>query len=302
MKFTVETWAPEYGTPLDADMADSELTVDAGVELRPDQWRPLDVEAAPSTQVTFVDGVRRIDANVWIDDDSAAPPVYGVCATYAAGAVVCNGEAHIAGTSVERSLFTAARGAEPIATRHARYTVVPTVGSTPEELWIAIQKRMGLLEGTVSAQLDRGGLVVVDGPLSHHQQVEGAIGYIKTQHVHHLPEELRWILRELPLGRRTPLFQIGGSRQVFSWYLKLAVGDSPISGVVRCEVAALGTVSDAVALANTVTATLPRFASSEHKDPRAPQNLYPIGGLERELRRRLGDPLLLYRALRAASR
>ena len=37
------------------------------------------------------------------------------------------------------------------------------------------------------------------------------------------------------------------------------------------------------------------------KDPRAPQNLYPIAGLERELRRRLGDPALLYRSLRAAA-
>ena len=47
------------------------------------------------------------------------------------------------------------------------------------------------------------------------------------------------------------------------------------------------------------TALLPGFASAAHKDPRAPQNLYPIAGLERELRRRLGNPLLLFRALRA---
>ena len=43
------------------------------------------------------------------------------------------------------------------------------------------------------------------------------------------------------------------------------------------------------------------LASSPHKDPRAPQNLVPIGGLERELRRRLGDQQLLYRGLRAAA-
>jgi hypothetical protein len=56
-----------------------------------------------------------------------------------------------------------------------------------------------------------------------------------------------------------------------------------------------------VALADVVAATIPRFASEPHKDARAPQNLYPIGGLERELRRRLGDPRLLYRALRIAA-
>jgi len=46
---------------------------------------------------------------------------------------------------------------------------------------------------------------------------------------------------------------------------------------------------------------LPPLASVPHKDPRAPQNLVPIGGLERELRHRLGDQHVLYRALRAAA-
>ncbi|MEZ5258575.1 MAG: hypothetical protein R2705_17280 [Ilumatobacteraceae bacterium] len=43
-----------------------------------------------------------------------------------------------------------------------------------------------------------------------------------------------------------------------------------------------------------VSALLPRFASVPHKDRRAPQNLAPIAGLERQLRRRLGDPALLF--------
>ena len=51
-----------------------------------------------------------------------------------------------------------------------------------------------------------------------------------------------------------------------------------------------------------LSGALPRFASRLHKDPRAPQNLSPIGGLERELRRRLGDPAVLYRSLLTASR
>jgi hypothetical protein len=48
-------------------------------------------------------------------------------------------------------------------------------------------------------------------------------------------------------------------------------------------------------------ATLPAYASTPHKDPRAPQNLFPIAGLERELRRRLGDAALVHRALRLAA-
>ena len=74
-----------------------------------------------------------------------------------------------------------------------------------------------------------------------------------------------------------------------------------MSGVVRCECAADVALADLVALADATTAVLPAFSSEAHKDARAPQNLYPIGGLERELRHRLGDAELLYRALREAA-
>jgi hypothetical protein len=44
---------------------------------------------------------------------------------------------------------------------------------------------------------------------------------------------------------------------------------------------------------------LPRFASDAARDPRAPQNLYPIGGLEAQLKHRLGDPAVVRRAIEA---
>jgi hypothetical protein len=47
---------------------------------------------------------------------------------------------------------------------------------------------------------------------------------------------------------------------------------------------------------------LPILASEPHLDPRAPQNLVPIGALERALRHRMGDPRLVERALREAAR
>ena len=54
-------------------------------------------------------------------------------------------------------------------------------------------------------------------------------------------------------------------------------------------------------IADRVTAVVPAVASEPHIDPRAPQNLVPIAALERELRRRMGDPAIVYRALRAAT-
>jgi hypothetical protein len=75
----------------------------------------------------------------------------------------------------------------------------------------------------------------------------------------------------------------------------------PSWGVVRCELPGELPLTEAVTIADRATATLPRFATRPHQDSRAPQNLHPIAGLERQLRHRLGDPLLLERALRRAA-
>ena len=94
----------------------------------------------------------------------------------------------------------------------------------------------------------------------------------------------------------------GKSWDRYSWYLRLpCLPSAPWAGIVRVECSPDLPVDDVVALANLSQGTLVRFASTEYKDARAPQNLYPIAGLERELRRRLGDSRLLYRALRVAA-
>jgi hypothetical protein len=125
---------------------------------------------------------------------------------------------------------------------------------------------------------------------------------VKSHEVAYLPPELHRLVGELGAGERTPVFTIGTSFSRHSWYLRLpGPVASPWAGIVRCECSSDLTPPDAVALADTSGALLPRFASEPHKDPRAPQNLYPIGGLERDLRHRLGDPRLLFRALRVAA-
>jgi hypothetical protein len=128
------------------------------------------------------------------------------------------------------------------------------------------------------------------------------VGYVKTHHVSYLPPELDAVVDKLACGERTPVFLIGGKWSKFSWYLRLPCERQHTwTGVVRCEVTGDIEAGEVIANADVVTATLPRFASQSHKDTRAPQNLHPIAGLERELRRRLGDMQLLYRGLRVAA-
>lgn len=299
MRFTVEAWDSDYGAPTDAELEDASQNVDVSVELRPEEWRPLLPEAAPVDDILFVDGVRRVDATLWIDQPPDFPG-FALAATYAAGAVRCNGRAVIEEAEVERGLFTSAPASD-VVTGIGTYGVKATKGVTAEELWLGIQQRMGALEAAVTRQAGGAELLVVDGPLSHARDIENAVGYIKTQKVQYLPLELRQVLTALPAGYRTPLFLTTTGWSRYSWYLRLANHAGPAGGLVRCEIDADMSQGDASRVATRVSATLPGYASARHKDPRAPQNLYPIGGLERELRHRLGDKGLAMRALRRAA-
>lgn len=299
MRFTVEAWDSDYGAPTDPELDDASDKVDVGVELPAEQWRPLLPEADPVSDIMFVDGVRRVDATLWIDQPPDFPG-FALAATYAAGVVRCNGDARVEKAAVERGLFTSAPASD-VDTSVGTYEVKATKGTTAEELWLGIQQRMGALEAAVTREAGGAELLVVDGPLSHARDLENAVGYIKTQKVQYLPLELRQVLTALPAGHRTPIFITTTSWSRFSWYQRLANHAGPAGGLVRCEIDADMPSADASRIANRVSATLPRFASARHKDPRAPQNLYPIGGLERDLRHRLGDKERAMRALRVAS-
>jgi hypothetical protein len=267
----------------------------------------------PARVVLFTDGVRRIDARVWIDDGDAGTRL-GVCASYGAGIVraeratgddgagSASNRAEVVAAEVRRGLFTAAATAQPIQTRRATFCVRAAAADRPEQLALAVQQRMGELEIELVAHAGDADLIVIDGPLRGRQHVARAIGYVKTHHVAYLPPIVEGIVGQLAAGERTPLFLTSTSWSRYSWYLRLpGASGHPWAGVIRGEASADLTPAEAAALADLATVTLPRFASQPHKDPRAPHNLYPIGGLERALRHRLGDPALLYRALCAAA-
>jgi hypothetical protein len=307
MRFTVDPWDPSYGGSVETRLDPSDVAVNVDVEVPADAWGPIEPEGPDALEVLFVDGVRRIDARVWITaDDGVSEP--GVCASYAAGVVRAGEAAEVVQTAVRRGVFSASRAMRPIATRHASVVYEPSAAAdgTPESLWIAIQEQMAQVEiamaGAARAEVDPDALVLLDGPVTNRTHIGGAVGVIKTHATAYLPRELHLLVGDLPAGCRTPLFTIGGRGSRHSWYVRLPGGpDAPWAGVVRCECTASLAPADAIALAETVTATLPRYASEAHKDARAPQNLYPVGGLERDLRHRLGDADLLYRALRSSA-
>jgi hypothetical protein len=321
MRFSVDPWDPGYGASTDVDgLDDSSATVVADVELPEDRWRPLDPdrEAAPRAATLFVDGVRRIDARVWVDeptDNSMASPA--LCASYAAGVVCCcaGQGAHLLTFEVRRGLFTTAAHAVDIPTIAGTYGVSraklrPNIAPT-QALSLALQARLGDAEistaVTARAALDGhvlpegGDLMVIDGPLWGRQHLPRALGYIKSHRSGYLPPHLNRLVASLSPGQRTPVFLLRGSWDRYTWYLRLpCTPGAPWAGIVRLECSATLNAADAIGMAWLSQATLCRYASVEYKDTRAPQNLYPIAGLEWALRRRLGNAMLLYRGLRRA--
>jgi hypothetical protein len=311
MRFAVESWSADYGSPTEAAavLDPSTARVDPWVECDAAEWAPRPPAAAvtPLDVLAFVDGVRRVEATVWITDD-AGEVHQGLCASYAAGAVRCDGEARLVAAEVERGLFAPVEGADGIETRHGRFELRGagsggTGGAAGlDALSLRLQRAMGDLEARVARAAGDVDAVVVDGPLRAGHRGAGFVGYVKTHHAAYGPPVVRDVIARLDCGERTPLLVLETPVPRYSWYLRLPCEVTHSwAGVVRLEVAADVSVADAATLADRLSCSLPRFASSPQKDPRAPQNLVPIGGLERELRRRLGDPALLLRALRVAA-
>jgi hypothetical protein len=346
MRFSVDAWDVSYGSALNItedDLPSSVARVDTDVEVPADRWAPLPArdDIPDPSAVLFVDGVRRVDARVWIDDpvDPATGLIpstasMAVCASYAAGVVCCCGspgsrQAHIVAAEIRRGLFTAAPHALDIATRggvyRARHTVESDTVPLAMTLSNALQQALAEIEvitavaaraalhgvsehsgspsGNGTAEDD---LLVIDGPLQNRSHLPRTLGFIKTHRAGYLPVALNGVVAALLPGQRTPVFLMGTSWERHAWYLRLPstpdTPGAPWAGVVRCEAATDVSLAQVTALAALSQSVLCRYASAAYKDSRAPQNLVPISGLEDTLRHRLGDARLMYRSLREAAR
>jgi hypothetical protein len=303
----VEGWAPEYGSAYetDASLADAEK-VDETVEVA-GPWDPLPGRDDSVEVVAFVDGVRRIDARLTLDDVEGPTP--GICGSYGVGAVCWNRSKRTSefdSAHVQRlAVFGNGRAAPiPVAGPTIAYRSESIPDSDPGVLIQHFHGAMRKAEAVLSERLaQQGSFVVADGPINDLSATD-KIGYIKSHRAPYLSPANQPIVGRLRAGQRTPLFLIGGNGRYprYSWYQRLAdlPGGHSWTGVVRGEVSAHLDLARAGQMADRAAAVLPIVASEGHIDPRAPQNLVPIAALERELRRRLGDPGFVYRALRTA--
>lgn len=308
MTIYAEDWLAAYGSPY-LVAADDQAAPE--VELMEDgdefQVHRCQVTSGRHQALAFVDGVRRGEAALYQVDPASGQVIRGVAGSHACGGVIADGEGRPVFTEpeIQRLVIWGSGGVGELPDVRGGWIWAcrSVADDAPEAPLMALQERMRRSEGRLAARLCAEGLlVVVDGTLTYTRGVEEPIvGYVKTHSKMLLRPEQHRRVPELEPGDRSSLFRLGKER--YSCYLRLASTSGiagPWAGIVRLEVSQSAGLAAAVTVVDRMAGILPRYASVPWRDPRAPQNLQPVGALEERLRRFLGDQRLAQRAVRAA--
>ena len=316
-RFRVDPWAADYGSSL---FEEGEARAKPGVRpfVETSDWdRPVGAEVVARPEaIVFVDGVQRTE--IWGFVEAGERTVRSALASIGVGAAVCASDgAYVDSWKIDRVFALAADcGAEPLTVpagaqllrflpewpASSAVTDAEDVLTGAQAIANAISKRRRALERHLAEEMaaeDR--LVVLDGRLLFDpSRATPVVGLAKTIHEIYLEEPQRALVPRLGAGERTPVFAIDYETSTrYSWFLRLAPArpiNHSLAGIVRLETPDVGR-DEAVRLANLTAFHLPAFASKPEHDPRAPQNLLPVGGLERRLRHEMGDALFIRRAI-----
>jgi hypothetical protein len=309
LKLRADPWMPDFGMGFQASLEEPVRRADPFVETK-DWSRPVSPPAPPAQCVWFIDGVRRIDVRLIAETGDGSRRVPGLFGSYAVGAVRCNDRAEFDTHAVVRAIVTGGglvpdRLEIPCGAGRLTFESATEKGENPDQPLSRLQDLMREREAHLAAEIAGAGndLVLVDGPLSLRDPTRApVVGVVKRFARRYLEDEQEALVSKLGTGERTPVFGLELPDQAverYAWYLRLVPLRAPWhdhAGVVRCEVPAGIGVDDAVRLADLVTGLLPRFAGRP-TDPRAPQNLAPVGGLETWLRHRMGHAAIVRRAV-----
>jgi hypothetical protein len=317
MRIVLDPWGGDYGSQVaTSHEVDTEETVVHALEADGEEcpWKPINPDPTILPRETVVvDGVMRSDASGMVEDgERRALALFG---SFAAGAVAINSEVRIVEDRVERLFIAGGNWPTPQdvgvpAGRGALlcYRGHSSKAETYDDLREALVTEMRRAEAQVAeARSGSDNLVLADGSLKFFGGASAVVGVIKTIYKLYLPAKRATILARLQAGQRTPFFCIEGKRKntgykILTCYLRLTSPqpiEIPFAGLVRLEVnpsqRERGNVST---LFNQAAVKVRELASRAPKDPRAPQNLIPIGGLERQLRHKLGDAQLVLRGIK----
>ena len=200
--------------------------------------------------VLFVDGVRRIDARVWIDGDRAR---HLRVVRRGRGAVRRAGRR--SSTSRSRGACSAPRRPHPTSSRPRRtYPARMAASSDIAGLMLAVHERMADVRGAARKSSGRR-----RRPHRDRRTVAGPRPHRPCRRVHQEPRRALSAPRSCtassarsPPGSARPCSRSASTWSRHSWYLRLpGPSGSPWSGIVRCECSPDLAPAAAVTLANT---------------------------------------------------
>jgi len=303
----VDPWAPEYDASLQLVDAAEEEPAPVDVTVERTAWAAVDPSPGAMPPLSIVDGVRRVELRIVADAGERIG--YGLFGSAAVGATRLDARAEIAEVEVRRFLVMGGGMIAEDTTIVApgggtlEFTSISVAESTSMAPLAGLQEQMRAAEAALAERLARAHVevVIVDGPLPLLRPPTAMIvGYVKRMQRGYLAPAEASLLARLRRGQRTPVFAILDRHPRYSWYVRLASA-APVAhglaGVVRLEVSQGAGLAEAVGAADLSARALPRLASTPDRDPRAPQNLVPVGALEHHLRHRLGDPAWIRRLL-----
>jgi uncharacterized protein len=317
MKLRLDPWAAEYNTAFFADEARYNNPEKLEPFIETETWERI---APTQTFLTwdkllFIDGTRRIEARVLLEDEREQV-AFGAMGSCAIGVVDCcpehSRQAEIYDTHVRRICALSSGHSLPdfdVLPRGSQlgqlqYAVRPTSKRDAEAVVEELQNFMLQEERHLASRLSQQhpeSLIICDGQRPIGALEENVIGYLKTIHDSRISREQLAVVRGLEQGERSPVYKVNTKEGTFyyEWFLRLR-DPRPwlysLAGMVRIQAFAedLDYILD---LANWTCLNLPIFASRQHQDPRAPQQLLPTRALEHELKRRMGDPQLIRRRI-----
>ena len=314
-RFSFDTWRI-----LDVEedyLEESEEIGDPDIELK--DWEPVEGSSEEGIDVVFVDGIRRTENLIYVEDEEGNFSE-GAFVSIGAGALHMQyGKMNPASESfhnfhIRRYLFLKRGlqvGERSVSVEVGESRLEFFIEETDKELSPYVNEVMARLEWKVAEEAfkaRRPRLMITDGTVHYSAKIKELpfVGYVKKHKRRYVPGDRTWIFRELKLGQRTPIVLIHSqptfegegvkSFDKFTWYIRISE-DEGISGLARLEVPAGIGLKRTREIANLTAWLIPKFASTEFSDRRAPQNLLPIKHLENALRRRLGSQTLIRKAL-----
>lgn len=314
-RLRLDPWPAEYESSFQIDEFEPDSAGKVETDVEGIEWSAVEPQERERPEVIhFVDGVRRVEARIILDDESGRI-IRGLFGSAGVGTVrVEKSVATFQELRVQRCLVVGA-GVSPddsaiadarmltVGNAELSFEPVPVPENTPAAAVEGLQYVMRNAEARLAEELaSESGCVFADGPLHYFTDInQPVVGVIKRLVEPYLPATHFDLVRQLRIGQRTPLFAITkGQHARYSWYLRVGTPramDHDVAGVLRLEVRSGIGLERAVALADLSASCIPGFAGDSFRDPRSPQNLLPIGSLENELRHRLGDAFAIRRAI-----